>query len=62
MPEDLEDWDDADLRGELSDIDDDDDISVTKWESEFIETVVFTHASRSLSDRQRQSAIEIIKK
>jgi hypothetical protein len=50
-------WTDAELIAELRVIDEDDDADVSDWEAKFMSTVF---NQTTLSDRQREKAIEII--
>lgn len=50
---------DAELIEQLTEIDNDDDIDVTKWEADFIDTVVYKQKT-PLTEKQRQIAERII--
>lgn len=50
---------DEELREELRDIDENEDIDVTPWEAEFIENVVYVFPG-DLSEKQRDIAERII--
>jgi hypothetical protein len=51
---------DAELREKLREIDESDH-DVTKWEAEFLQSVVYAYGG-SLSEKQRSAAIKIIGK
>lgn len=53
--------DDNELREELRDIDESEDVDVSEWEAEFIESVVYNYQG-PLSDKQREKAEEIIER
>ena len=52
--------DDEELRDLLKDLDDNEDITVTPWEAEFIENVVYAFPTGDLSEKQRDIAERII--
>lgn len=52
---------DQELRAALKRIDEDEAVDVTKWEANFIESVVYTYAG-PLSPKQRDVAEKIIDK
>ena len=53
---------DAEIRDRLTILDDRVDIDVDPWEADFLERVLFRQGSRSLSSRQRVSALRMIEK
>jgi len=52
---------DEEIRRRLKLIDDDDAVDVTRWEADFIESVVYKY-NGPLSDQQRAAAEKIIEK
>lgn len=52
---------DQEIRRRLKLIDDDDAVDVTRWEADFIESVVYKY-NGPLSDKQRDAAEKIIEK
>ena len=60
----LEDWSDVDLRAELLAIDVSDNITVTEWEANFIESICYDIVEEpyKLSEKQRSVIINMIEK
>lgn len=52
---------DEEIRAKLREIDEDDDIDVSAWEAEFLESILHKHRG-TLSEKQRLSARKIIEK
>lgn len=51
---------DHDIRDRLKDIDVDEEVTVTSWEADFIESVCYRDTHRVLTDDQIKKALEII--
>lgn len=52
---------DAELRERLQAIDEDEDVDVSQWEGEFLDSVVYKYHG-PLSERQRECALQILEK
>jgi len=53
---------DARLRERLTKLDQDDDVTVSSWEADFIESVCFKKKNSQLSEKQRDLAEKILAK
>lgn len=53
---------DEEVRDELREIDEDDDVTVTGWEAEFIESVVYKNGKIPLTQTQYDKCVEIIER
>jgi len=56
----LDSWSDADIRDALEELDQEDDIDVSPWEAEFIDSVCFKNGHLPLTEAQRAKAVEIL--
>ena len=56
----VDDWTDAELVEELSELDADDGVTLTEWEVQFFESV--SRWDGALTEKQRAKAITVLKK
>jgi len=53
---------DEELRVRLHELDNNDNINVTSWEANFIESILYTNKDRKLTDKQKTTIKDLLSK